>query len=348
MIPLTYFTYGIAGVHFGMWIQRPTLTLIPLIILHLFVWLVWGKGDVSGAAFWLVRPGIYFAGAGVAHFYFVLFGSPISTWKVWTRDGKKKSLLLHTPRQIVQELAQSAIDHYGDGPPINPARNTPVQDTKLWPLHIHVAKPRGQKDGTTFHVIASDRQEPGYCGTTPYLLAFTPGHQVLFELFLLHTAIFIVAIFLWERWSPHATRKPWGAISFGFIYPICTFLIARGTGWGSSPLWTHKVKTRAFWFTWISMAIAMTGAASGFAYMNVLGEYLSGGIIALGAAALTIIVMFKIWCCEAARHAKITCKDGTELMPFFASVSHGRHPVRNVIGTTASIIPATQPESQLV
>lgn len=343
MIPLTYFTYAVSGLHFGMWIQRPVWSLLPLLIGHLFVWLVFGRGEVGAAVFWAVRPGVYFLGAIVAHFYFILFGSPIAHWRVSPLTCEKvPSILTKRPREILFILATMSVKHFQAKGTSVPRRKLPcLPSTDLWPLHIavdqadlpgHIRKPPA-------HFTIQDEQRPGHHGHSFYLLSLTPGHQVLAELFVLHSVLLVCALLFWEFWPPHSSREPWGFLGFLFIYTAATMWMGRLCRWGESKLWVHPIKASAFWVSWMVMATVLSTMAGGLAFVNALNEYWSGAIIPLGAVALVIPLLYVIWCAEA---TKIT-KNRVETEPFVASVSHATHPIRNAVGGHAAII-ATVPQ----
>lgn len=339
MIPATFFAYSISGLHFGLWIQRPLPALVPLVLLHMLCWVIWGRGDASAIGFWLLRPVAYAAGVAVAYLSFVLFGSPVSKWRVWVKRGRTPSILTQNPRVTLGVLAQSMIDHINQPSFVPDKKFTELhpEAVQLWPLHAHVDYDiaTGKKDTLTVaHLTVMDMECSGYYNHSKYLLSMAPGHQIVAEWFVAHTIGFLGTLSLWEIWPPHESRTPWGFVGFGLGYPLVTLALVALARCDTFKLWSHPFKARIFWINWIVFSFVATTCAGAIAYVDSLGEFWSGMAISMGVTALVVVISFYVWCCEAARHLK----GEQDSMPHYATVSHYTHAIRNLFGSYASIV----------
>lgn len=339
MIPATFFAYSISGLHFGLWIQRPLPAVVLLAVLHCLYWSIWGRGDSSAIGFWLMRPLAAVIGVAVAHLSYVLYGSPVSRWKVWIRRGKTGSVLSQHPRATVAMLAQSMIDHINQ-PRLELGPGYTELDPRcvsLWPLYASVDHRIAVERGDTaigVPLTAVDKEGAGYYNHSKYMLSLAPGHQILAEWFVLHTIGFFGCLVLWELWPPHQSRTPWGVLGFGLGYPLLTFGISLLARYDTFKIWSHPLKARVFWTNWVVLSAIATVVAGSVAFVDSLGEFWGGCMISMGASALALVVLFRLWWPEAVRHIA-----GDKDVPrHFVPIGHQTHTVRNILGTYGTIV----------
>lgn len=336
---LTYLTYCLVGLHASLWLQSIIWATILAWVGHMFAWALLGRGDDSVVDFWLGKPGTAMFAAMIGYLYYWIFRSPLGEIRVW---GYHDDMLLEsngnrTRWERAKAVAMSWLWYGETGEGVNiPDGAHEFSHTEGWPCYAEMRLPprdHGMPPPDVSPVIVTiDRQYPSYYGWGHWLLSRAPGHQILWDVALLHAAGLAGLLVIWEYWPSYLKHSPWGTIALIVGYPALTAALAWIAYTPQGTLWPSFWRMCCFWIGWLVMMQVAIAGGCGFGFVHSLHERWSGGAIPIALASVSLPLYFFVRAWVSARKFGRAVGRGTHI---YGAMPHT--PIRDLLRPTVFV-----------